>query len=412
MRFNALLWRSRVWSGVCIALTFCPQPAHADSVVDFLAAGHVLLDTRYRYESVDQNGFSNNANANTVRERLGYQTAPISDLTALIDLQATQHLSNTFNDTINGRTSYPQIPDPEAFELNRLQLTYTGVPDLTATIGRQVINLGDQRFIGASAFRQNEQTFDAARLDYTGLAGFTATYVYIDRVNRVFGDRSAVGHFDGNIQLFNLGYDISGVGKFTAYSYLLDLDHNSLLSTATYGLQFVGTAPLIDELGLHYTAGYARQAPYAQNPENFGLDYWRLEGGFDYENWSLTAGSEVLDGNGIIGFSTPLATLHAFQGDADVFLTTPPQGIADRYAKLGYQTNFFLLDASRKLTLTTWYHSFDADQGSSTLGHEFDFDAAVEINKHWRLDAAYATYNGTAGFASRSKTWLSLTVSY
>ena len=47
-------------------------------------------------------------------------------------------------------------------------------------------------------------------------------------------------------------------------------------------------------------------------------------------------GIEYLEGNGTIGFSTPLATLHKFQGFADVFLTTPASGITDAYGKLGY----------------------------------------------------------------------------
>ena len=211
------------------------------------------------------------------------------------------------------------------------------MPDVTATLGRQRINLDEQRFVGASAFRQNEQTFDAARIDYKGLQNFTATYAYIDRVNRVFGDRSPAGHFNGNIHLFNLAYDIADYGKLTSYAYLLDLGRSQALSTATYGLQFGGARPLNDQFALHYIAGYAHQTDYADNPQSLALDYWRLEGGADYEDWSLTGGSETLGGNGVAGISTPLATLHAFQGDADVFLTTPARGITDRYAKLGFQ---------------------------------------------------------------------------
>ena len=393
-------------------MTLASSPACADGALDFLSQGQVTLDTRYRFEDVAQHGFSNSADASTVRERLGYELAPFWNLRALVELQATQHLSNSFNDTINGRISYPQVPDPEAFELNRLQLAYGGVSDATAILGRQVINLDDQRFIGASAFRQNEQTFDAARLNYTGLSNLTVTYAYVDRVNRVFGDRSPAGHFNGNIHLFNFGYDIAEFGKLTSYVYLLDLDNSPALSTATYGLQFGGAHPLNDLFGLHYIAGYARQTGYAANPRDLALDYWRLEGGLDYASWSLSGGSETLGGNGVVGFSTPLATLHAFQGDADVFLNTPAQGIADRYAKLGYQTGMDVLGTLRKLALVAWYHDYKPAHGSGDLGHELDCDAFVKISDHWRLDAAYAAYAGTASFASRDKTWLSLTFAY
>ena len=266
----------RTLTGLAACITLASSPACADGTLDFLSRGLVTLDSRYRFENVVQHGFSNSADASTVRERLGYQSAPFWDLRALVELQATQHLSNSFNDTINGRISYPQVPDPEVFELNRLQLAYTGVPDATAILGRQVINLDDQRFVGASAFRQNEQTFDAARLNYTGLSNLTVTYAYVDRVNRVFGDRSPAGHFNGNIHLFNFGYDIAEFGKLTSYVYLLDLDNSPALSTATYGLQFGGTHPLNDQFGVHYIAGYARQTGYAANPRSLALDYWRL----------------------------------------------------------------------------------------------------------------------------------------
>ena len=408
---NALKRRVAL-AGLTVFITLASPLAYADTVSDFLSQGRAILDTRYRFENVVQHGFASSADANTIRERLGYESASFLDLKFLVEVQATQHLSNGFNDTINGRISFPQVPDPETFELNRLQLAYAGVPEVAATVGRQVINLDDQRFIGASAFRQNDQTFDAARIDYKGLPNFTATYAYIDRVNRVFGDRSPAGHFNGNIHLFNFGYDIAEFGKLTSYVYLLDFANSPALSTATYGLQFGGARALNDQLGFHYIASYARQTDYASNPRVFGLDYWRLEGGLDYASWSLTGGSETLGGNGVVGFSTPLATLHAFQGDADVFLNTPAQGIADRYAKLGYQTDIDALGALRKLTLLAWYHNYNAAHGSGDLGREFDFDAIVKINDHWRLDAAYAAYDGIANFASRDKTWLSLTFTY
>ena len=394
-------------------LFFLPAAAvQADPLADFIGQGHVLLDARLRYENVDQAGFSRDAGATTMRERLGYESAEFESFKALLEVQATQHLSGAFNDTINGRISYPQVPDPESLDLNRLQLSYSGLPGVTATLGRQVINLDDQRFIGASAFRQNEQSFDAARLDYGGIPGLSATYIYIDRVNRVFGERSPVGHFNGDVHVIHAAYDIADIGKMTGYVYLLDLDHNPALSTATYGAQLAGTRPLDGALLLHYQFGYARQTGYATNPRDLALDYWRAEGGLEYAPLSLTGGIETLGGDGRNGFQTPLATLHAFQGYADAFLTTPPQGVADRYGKVAYQTDLQFLGGQRRLTLAAWYHDFGAAHGSGNEGHETDLEAAARINEHWRLDIAYAAFEGTASIATRHKTWLSLTTTF
>ncbi len=44
----------------------------------------------------------------------------------------------------------------------------------------------------------------------------------------------------------------------------------------------------------------------------------------------------MLEGNGAIGFATPLATLHIFNGWADLFLTTPANGLKDLYFQAGY----------------------------------------------------------------------------
>ena len=63
------------------------------------------------------------------------------------------------------------VADPEALELNRLQLAWTD-KSANATLGRQRIVLDDGRFVGSVGFRQNEQTFDAVRLGYTGSEAF------------------------------------------------------------------------------------------------------------------------------------------------------------------------------------------------------------------------------------------------
>jgi hypothetical protein len=163
---------------------------------------------------------------------------------------------------------------------------------------------------------------------------------------------------------------------------------------------------------LHYQLGYARQTGYATNPRDFGLNYWRAEGGLEYASWSLTGGIETLGGDGKSGFQTPLATLHAFQGYADAFLTTPSQGVADRYGKLAYQADLQFLGGPRRLTFAAWYHDFGAAHGSGNEGHETDLEAAGRINEHWRLDITYAAFDGTPSIATRHKTWLSLTTNF
>ncbi len=405
-RIGRLLGASGLMTGLLLAAT---PPAAASSIGEFLTDGSLLLNARYRYEHVDQSGFSKDAEAHTVRLRAGYQTAVFHGLQALLEIQATGHISNTFNDTVNGRTAYPVVPDPENFQLNRLQLRYTDVPDTALTVGRQEINLDDQRFVGAVAFRQNEQTFDAVRIDNTSLPGLSFTYIYLDRVNRVFGVYSSQNHFSGDVHLINIAYDLKQVGKVTAYAYLLGLDDAPSLSTQTYGASLTGRHPLSRLTSLSYRLEGATQEPYFNNPQRFDLTYLRGEFGLSSGLWSAMGGIEYLDGNNAIGFSTPLATLHKFQGLADVFLTTPASGIIDTYGKLGVAKNV-TLGALRGVALSGWYHDF-ANPHGGTLGSEFDLDATLKFGPHVSTSLTYANYDGVKAYASRNRIWFTVELS-
>ena len=387
-----------------------PVPAVANSLGDFLTSGSLLLNARYRYEHADQNGLSKAADAHTVRLRAGYQTPVFHGLQALLELQATGHLSNTFNDTVNGRTDYPVIPDPENFQLNRLQLRYTDVPDTALTVGRQEINLDDQRFVGAVGFRQNEQTFDAVRIDNSTLPGLSLSYIYLDRVNRVFGVYSKQSHFSGEVHLINIAYELRRIGKLTAYAYLLGLDDAPSFSTQTYGASLAGRQSLSRSAFLSYRLEGATQQAYANNPRRFDLTYLRGELGLSSGLWSGMGGIEYLDGNNTIGFSTPLATLHKFQGFADVFLTTPASGIVDTYGKLGVAKSV-ALGAISGMALSGWYHDFANPHGGS-LGSEFDLDATVRFGPHVSTSLTYANYDGVKSYASRDRIWFTVEMSH
>ena len=315
-----------------------------------------------------------------------------------------------FNDTINGHTAYPVVPDPNNLELNRLQLLYIGLPQTAITLGRQEINLGDQRFAGAVAFRQNEQTFDAVRVTNHSVANLALTYIYVNRVNRIFGSDSTMGHFNTNAHLFNAAYTMADIGTLGAYAYLLDINSAPALSTQTYGLSFAGRQTLADALSVTYRAEGATQHAYASNPQTFDLAYLRGELGLASGLFSAMGGIEYLEGNGTTGFSTPLATLHKFQGFADVFLTTPASGITDAYGKLGIAKKDLALGAITGASLSGWYHAFDNPHGGS-LGSEFDLEAVLHWEEHVSTSLTYATYRGVPGIASRDKVWLAIEIS-
>ena len=73
----------------------------------------------------------------------------------------------------------------------------------------------------------------------------------------------------------------------------------------------------------------------------------------------------------------PLATLHKFNGFADVFLVTPDKGLEDRYAMAGY--TFELGEAVGPLVTKVWYHDFVTDEGGDDLGSEVDVVAVKPL---------------------------------
>jgi len=394
---------------IALALGLWSGSALADDGLEAITKGKVLFDMRTRWEHVDQDGFAKDADAITVRTRLGLETAELFGLKtwALVEFEDIRNLAEqTYNSTANGRVRFPTIGDPGVTEVNRAQLTFTGIPDTAIIVGRQRINLDNMRFVGNAGFRQNEQTFDAATIINKTIPDVTLQYSYIDRVNRVFGRNSAQGRFYSDSHLLNAKYN--GIMKHTisAYAYLLDLGPASVLNTKTYGLRGAGEYALNGAFTLTYSAEYAKQKDYVSNPRRIDLDYFLGEAGVKYDAATFAMGYEVLEGNGVTGFATPLATLFAFNGWADVFLNTPARGVKDLYFRATYGwKNVPYVNA---VNVQLIYHDYTPDFGAGSYGHEWNALIAMPITPRWTVEARYADYTpGSVVLPGRSKFWLS-----
>lgn len=374
----------------------CAQPAAAN--------GAWIIDTRLRYEGVSQDGLDD-ASALTLRARLGYETPAFHGVRALIEAEGVAHLNEAFNDTLNGRTAFATVPDPEAFELNRLQLAWTGGEGRRAIIGRQRIVLNNARFIGNAGFRQNEQTFDAVRLEARPIPHLALTYLYLDRVLRTPGNRSPQGEWRSDSHVVEADLD-GAYGKLSAYALLLDFPNAAAQSSQTYGARWQGAWD-IGAFNARLTLEAAQQDDYGHAPAGFELGYQSAELVVRRGAWSGTLGGERLEGDGARGFSTPLATLHAFQGWADVFVNTPPDGIRDLYVGASYTTQAW--PAAQPAVLTLVVHNFTDDGGGADFGNEADASARFALTPHLAFEVAAAAFNGEdARVADRGKLWISL----
>lgn len=94
-------------------------------------------------------------------------------------------------------------------------------------------------------------------------------------------------------------------------------------------------------------------------------------------------------------FATPLATLHKFNGFADVFLVTPPTGIEDYYVDVTYKVHGIdgPLSFLNGLLLKGRYHDFSSDVGSINYGEEFDIYAKLPLGRGFYAETKYANYN-------------------
>lgn len=365
------------------------------------------LEARLRGEAVDDAAFAREASATTLRLRLGWRTPVRSGWSAFGELEATGHaFGQRYNSTDNGRTAYPTVADPDNAELNQLYVQYQPDDRLRLTLGRQRLNYDNQRFIGAVGWRQNEQTFDALDLQRRFGADWTLRYSYAGRVQRIYGADHPVpsqARWLLDAHLLNLSRRL-GTGSLTAYGYFIDNRTLPASSHRDLGLRYTGK--FAGDAGRSWllSAEWARQSPYADGSPAIGANYSLLEGGLAWHGHTFKLGDERLGGNGTTAFQTPLATLHAFNGWADRFLTTPANGLRDDYASWSHPFG--------KFTATVAWHDFGATHGSTHYGREADASLAWAFAPKWSALVKLADYRKADVGANVRKGWLSVEYVY
>src|SRR5688572_2261636 len=276
-----------------LALLAAASAVHADGLQPAFSAvreSKPIIDLRLRTETVDQQGMAEDAEAMTLRGRLGFETGKAWNTTLLAEGDLLWPWETHYNSTVNGKTGYPVVADAETYEVNRLQLTNTSIADTAITLGRQRINLDDQRFVGNVGWRQNEQTYDGLRVVNKSIKNLTVDVTYFDQVNRVFGKESPVGRFEGSNYLGNVAYQLP-IGKLTGFAYLTDFREAPRDSAETLGVRFTGERP-VQKIKVAWLVSYAQQTERANNPLNFSEDFYTAELTGTFRQYSVGAGLE------------------------------------------------------------------------------------------------------------------------
>ncbi|MBK1877361.1 alginate export family protein [Pelagicoccus mobilis] len=327
------------------------------------------LDARARYEYNDTP--TSEVNGYSIRTRLALTTGEYEGFQALVEMEDVSFANNDDRPALDVPTT----------ELNRIWLSYGG-----AKLGRQLVAWDDQRFIGHVGWRQNIQTFDAITYGVDVADNTALKFGYLDAVHRVNAtSQDLTGLLVNSATKFGSDFTLN------AFAYMLDFDRMVLASSDTYGIRGVGKIPG-DEISYNYSFSYAKQVDNSGSPTDFDLDYYAGEFGASFAGMSLAAGLEVLDGDGVTGFTTPLATVHKFNGFADAFAGSSlglggglPEGLEDYYVVFGFKAG--------DVPIKVFYHSFDAANVSDYLGSEIDVVASYKLNDYVTLIGKFADYS-------------------
>ncbi|MEL7450818.1 MAG: alginate export family protein [Pseudomonadota bacterium] len=383
--------------------------AEQPGIVDAITGGTPGGMARYRYEFVDDEGFDENANASTLLLRLKYKTAPYAGLSGFVEFDYVGELFvNDFNSgsgtSSPDRDRFPVVADPKGPDLNQLFLSYAPSEHWNFRVGRRVLNLDDWRFVGGVVWRQNEQAYDGVELNFSGIENTRVFYSYVNRVRRIFGTTVPAGSHRQDTHLLNVKHTVSENLSLVGFAYLIDNEDEPAFSTRTYGLRAQGG---LDMGGgrMSLLGEIAFQSSAYNAPVDFDANFVQLQAIWSRGAWSFGVGHELLGSDNGQGFRTPLATLHKFNGWADLFLTTPGAGLQDTYLRLDYNFDAW--------NLTVRYHDFRADAGSEKYGTELDAQATRKFGKHLALllKGAHFTTDST-DFRDTSKLWVMLTASF
>lgn len=361
-------------------------------------------NARLRHEHVSDDAFVRSADATTLRLRLGLGAKLAKHVDAFVEAEGTAVLDDSYNSTANGKTALPAVADPEAAEINQAWLRWTHDAANVAA-GRQRVAFDNHRWIGNSGWRQNEQTFDAVSAEWRPVPAVVVRHAWLDRVHRVNTDQAIdplARERALDTHALNVGVE-RGRDRFTAYAYLHEDEDVASASSMTWGARWA-TDRVRDGAGWGMALELARQRDYADAP-GFSHSYWLAEPSLTRSGITVRAGWEHLGGDGRHALQTPLATLHAFNGWADRFVTTPAGGLEDRYVSAGGKLG--REGYASRVAWTVVYHDYEADTGAR-FGREVDASLAFPVGTRLNALVKLADYRSDGFARDLTKLWVQL----
>ena len=400
----------RLKTSAIVALAIAGTPACAAAADDIrnTSFGRFFLELRPRYNHIEESDKPLTAAGFTQRTTAGWQGMPLPQLKLTVELvHAGPFGRRDFNTRPADRASpYPLLPDPHHTGANRVHLDFTGIEGTRVRAGRQVVRLGNQRWVSDNDFRQVPQLFDGVSVLHTGFGNVSLEAGHYRRVRETSGASKSL-----RLTVLEAAWNPAAGHAISAYAVLHDQPEQPAFtgfaneSYRVVGVRAEGTALRRGTLDFVYTADYARQRPHAGGDRRIDVDYWRLGAGVSTRAWTVRYDHEMRGSNGgAYGLQAPLTDHYAYNGWTLHFFFGPREGLVDRWV-----TGRF---AAGPVTLYAEAHRFRADHGNAGLGREVDVGVTYEFLpnllarlQHGRYDPGAATPDPAV-----RKTWL--TVSY
>ena len=319
-------------------------------------------------------------------------------LSTLVEID---YVANAYEDdysnglNMNGKPLFPDVPGED---LNQLWLRYEF--DFASVLaGRQDINLDDQRFVSTVGFWQNEQTFDALRMDKPMLSASSFMYGYVGNVNRIQGEDAdedrpvnkttnqprppnLLGDHKQDTHLLRLEINEWDFTQWVVYAYFIDNKDLPEWSNNTFGTRYEVTVQP-DALRYHVEAELARQqrteltqaSGEGDKPAN---NYAKLYLSAAYSSFEVGVRYEYLGSQQVAGSEaaiiTPMGSLQEFQGWADGLNPIHGvRGIEDSSLKIKWRHHPWKFDLR--------YHQFNDTESSISYGNEIDLDVSFDVAK-------------------------------
>ena len=294
---------------LAILLCFAAAPLNAQLF-------HVapLLGTELRYEQTAPDRLIGTEDAFLFRARPGValSSGPWS-LDAVSDAAVAVRRATT------GAAAGRAPTRPEAVQLDELKLEYKGLPKTAISVGRQRLGIADASLTGD---RDGQQTFDAARVKWIGIAGLSADVAFAWSSSSLWA--SAEAPLPESVPGDNIFAQLNwknGIGTLSGYAYQIDqratADSQFRLLNQVYGARFSGSRKLGEDIKLNYAMGFVRQTGSLANPAVGAPTYWQIGNSFDLHD--LTASQTSYRRFAANGIST-------FNGDTLSLATSATRG--------------------------------------------------------------------------------------